>query len=113
MAETAHDPRGAERAHALVGGRGFAHTLQNTLNTVWAVPKVDRPGFFARYLRTLALLLLLGLIVVVTGAASTAAATATSLGLGGLPARMVSVAVGITSGEVEQVVSPGKASSTT
>ena len=68
-------------AGALVGGRGFAHTLQHTLNTVWAVPKVDRPGFFPRYLRTLALLLLLGLIVVVTAAASTAAATATSLGL--------------------------------
>ena len=81
-------------AGALVGGRGFAHTLQNTLNTVWAVPKVDRPGFFPRYLRTLALLLLLGLIVVVTGGASTAAATATSLGFGGLPARVVSLAVG-------------------
>jgi membrane protein len=81
-------------AGALVGGRGFAHTLQNTLNTLWAVPKVDRPGFFPRYLRTLALLVLLGLIVVVTGAASTAAATATSLGFGGPPARMVSLAVG-------------------
>ena len=40
-------------AGALVGGRGFANTLQHTLNTVWAVPKVDRPGFFPRYLRTL------------------------------------------------------------
>jgi hypothetical protein len=32
--------------------------------------------------------------VVVTGAASTAAGTATSLGVGGLPARFVSLAVG-------------------
>ena len=29
---------------ALIGGRGFAQALQKTLNTVWAVPKADRPG---------------------------------------------------------------------
>jgi membrane protein len=81
-------------AGALIGGRGFAHALQNTLKTVWAVPKVHRPGFAPRYLRTFALLLLLGLIVVVTGAASTAAGVATSLGLGNLPARIVSLVVG-------------------
>src|SRR5206468_3255736 len=46
---------------AIYGGRGFAHALQHTLNTVWAVPKVDRPGFAPRYLRTLALLLLLNI----------------------------------------------------
>jgi YihY family inner membrane protein len=79
---------------AVFGGRGFAHALQNTLNTVWAVPKTDRPGLLPRYLRTLALLLLLGSIVIVTGAASTSAATATSLGVGGLPARLVSFTVG-------------------
>jgi membrane protein len=79
---------------ALLGGRGFAHALQNTLNTVWAVPKTDRPGWAPRYLRTLTVLLLLGLIVVVTGAASTAAGAATSIGFGGMPARLVSLAVG-------------------
>ncbi|WP_101948099.1 YihY/virulence factor BrkB family protein [Mycobacterium sp. 3519A] len=79
---------------AVFGGRGFAHALQNTLNTVWAVPKTDRPGLLPRYLRTLTLLLLLGSIVIVTGAASTSAATATSLGFGGLPARLVSFTVG-------------------
>src|SRR5215203_535356 len=79
---------------AVLGGRGFAHALQNTLNTVWAVPKTDRPGLAPRYLRTLTVLLLLGLIVVVTGAAGTAAGAATSVGLGGLPARLVSFAVG-------------------
>jgi membrane protein len=79
---------------ALIGGRGFAHAMQKVLNTVWAVPKVDRPGFFPRYLKTFALLLLLGLIVVVTGAAGTAAGIAASLGFGGLPARMVSLVVG-------------------
>jgi membrane protein len=79
---------------AVIGGRGFAHALQHTLNTVWAVPKADRPGFAPRYLRTFALLLLLGLIVVVTGAASTAAGVATSLGFGNTLARIVSLAVG-------------------
>jgi membrane protein len=81
-------------AGALIGGRGFAHAMQKTLNTVWAVPKVDRPGFFPRYVRTIALLLLLGIIVVVTGAAGTAAGTAASLGFGGLPARIISLVVG-------------------
>lgn len=79
---------------ALIGGRGFAQALQKTLNTVWAVPKADRPGFFPRYLRTVGLLLLLGLIVAVTGAASTAAGIAATLGFGGLPARAVSLGVG-------------------
>ncbi|OBH52315.1 hypothetical protein A5685_15440 [Mycobacterium colombiense] len=79
---------------ALIGGRGFAHALQKTLNTVWAVPKTDRPGFFPRYARTFGLLLLLGLIVAVTGAASTAAGIAASLGFGFLPARIVSLGVG-------------------
>jgi membrane protein len=79
---------------ALLGGRGFAHALQKTLNKLWAVPKVDRPGLVPRYLRTFALLLLLGLIAVVTGAAGAAAGAATSLGFGGGPARLVSLAVG-------------------
>jgi membrane protein len=80
---------------AVLGGRGFAHALQNTLNTLWAVPRADRPGFAPRYLRTFALLLLLGLIVVVTGAASAAAAAATSIGFGGIGSRVVSIAVGM------------------
>src|SRR5262249_45818619 len=81
-------------AVAILGGRGFAHALQNTLNTVWAVPRADRPGMVPRYLRTLSLLVLLGLIVVVTGGASAAAGAATAIGLGGLGARVVSIAVG-------------------
>src|SRR5271165_314743 len=79
---------------AVIGGRGFAHALQKTLNSLWAVPKVDRPGFAPRYLRTLSLLLLLGLIVVVTGAAGYAAGAATSIGFSGVPARVVSFVVG-------------------
>jgi YihY family inner membrane protein len=79
---------------AVLGARGFAHALQNTLNTLWVVPRFDRPGFAPRYLRTFALLLLLGLIVVVTGAASTAAGAAASVGFGALAARIVSIVVG-------------------
>jgi membrane protein len=79
---------------SVLGGRGFAHALQNTLNTLWAVPRADRPGFVPRYLRTFSLIVLLGLIVVVTGAASTAAGVATSVGFGAAAARIVSVAVG-------------------
>ncbi|EUA68661.1 virulence factor BrkB family protein [Mycobacterium xenopi 4042] len=79
---------------SLYGARGFAYSLQNTLNTLWAVPKVDWPGFPHRYLRTVATLLMLGLIVVVTGASSAAAVKAASWGFGGWPARAVSFAVG-------------------
>jgi membrane protein len=83
---------------SLYGARGFAYSLQNTLNTLWAVPKVDWPGFPNRYLRTVATLLLMGLIVVVTGASSAAAVKAASWGFGDLPARTVSFVVGTTLG---------------
>lgn len=79
---------------ALYGARGFANGLQNALNTLWAVPKVDWPGFAPRYLRTIAALFVLGLIVVVTGASGTAAGAAASWGFGGMPARVVSFVVG-------------------
>ena len=79
---------------ALYGARGFANALQNTLNTLWAVPKVDRPGFPVNYLRALAALLSLGLLVAVSAGSSTAAVLATSWGFGELPARIVSFVVG-------------------
>ena len=79
---------------ALYGARGFANALQNTLNTLWAVPKVDRPGFPLNYLRALASLIALGLIVVVSAASSTASALAASWGFGGLVARIISLVVG-------------------
>jgi len=79
---------------ALYGARGFANALQNTLNTLWAVPKVDRPGFPVNYLRTFAALLALGLLVVVNAASSSAAAVAASWDLGGMGTRIVSVVVG-------------------
>lgn len=83
---------------ALYGARGFGNGLQNTLNTLWAVPKADWPGVRSRYLRMAATLLLLGLIVVVTGASGAAAGAAASWGLDGFPARAVSFVVGTTLG---------------
>src|SRR6202034_1452107 len=79
---------------ALYGARGFANALQNTLNTLWAVPKVDRPVFPQNYLRAFAAMFALGLIVVVSAASSTAAAVAASWGFGGIAARIVSIVVG-------------------
>ncbi|MBV8862486.1 MAG: YihY/virulence factor BrkB family protein [Mycobacterium sp.] len=79
---------------ALYGARGFANALQNTLNTLWAVPKVDRPGFPLNYLRAFAAVLALGLLVVVSAASSTAAALAGSWGFGGLAARIIGLTVG-------------------
>lgn len=79
---------------SLYGARGFANALQNTLNTLWAVPKVDRPGFPLNYLRALAALLALGLLVVVSVGSSTAAAWAASWGFAGFPARIISLVVG-------------------
>lgn len=76
---------------AVYGGRGLANAIQHTLNTLWQVPKVNRPGFAPRYLRTFALLGLLALGVVLT-AAATAAATAVSVfGLSGAPIRALAV----------------------
>jgi membrane protein len=79
---------------ALLGGRGFANAVQNTMSTLWAVPRADRPGLPAKYLRTFALLALLAVGVAVTGAAGAAAGAVTALGLGGVPARLISIVVG-------------------
>ena len=58
------------------------------------MPKLDRPGFPTKYLRAAGLLLLLTVGAAVTAAAGAAAGAATALGLNGLSARLVSVAVG-------------------
>jgi YihY family inner membrane protein len=70
---------------AILGARGLASAVQNTLNTLWAVPKVDRPGLPANQLRNLGLLGLLALGVVATAGTATLAATSRSLGLDGIP----------------------------
>jgi uncharacterized BrkB/YihY/UPF0761 family membrane protein len=69
---------------AVLGGRGLANAAQHTLNTLWAVPKVDRPGFPQNFLRSLGLLALLGVGVVGTAAASALDGAAHDLGVDGL-----------------------------
>jgi membrane protein len=70
---------------AILGGRGLANAVQNALNTLWNVPKVDRPGFPSSYLRTFGLLGVLGLGAVLTAAASTIAGAGRFLGLPSVP----------------------------
>jgi membrane protein len=79
---------------AFYGGRGFANALQNTVSSLWAVPRAHRPGFPATYLRTIALLLLLTVGLAVTAAASAAAGAATAWGLSGFAAHLISIGVG-------------------
>ena len=72
---------------AFWGVRGLANAVQNTLNTVWAVRKVDRPGFPHNYLRSFGLLGLLAVGVVATAAAAALGGAARDLGLAGVPWR--------------------------
>jgi membrane protein len=44
-----------------LGARGVANAMQNALNSVWEVPKADRPGFPWNYLRSFGLILVVGL----------------------------------------------------
>lgn len=74
---------------AVLGGRGLANAAQHMLNTVWAVPKVDRPGFPQNLLRSLGLLGLLAIGVVATTAASAVAGAARDLGVDGLGWRVL------------------------
>jgi YihY family inner membrane protein len=69
---------------AIYGARGLANAVQNMLNTAWAVPKVDRPGFPANLVRGLALLALLAVGVAATAGAATLAAFGRQLGLDGV-----------------------------
>lgn len=78
---------------AVLGGRGLANAVQNALNTLWNVPKVDRPGFPSSSLRTFGLLGLLGLGAVLTAAASTVAGAGKFVGLSGLPVQILGLAI--------------------
>lgn len=84
---------------AIFGGRGLANALQNTQNTLWNVPKVDRPGFPSSYLRAFGLLGLLGVGTIVTTAAASLVGAGHTLGLTGIPLKALafalSAAVGI------------------
>lgn len=78
---------------AILGGRGLANAMQNTLNTVWHVRKVDRPGFPSSYLRTFGLLGLLGVGAIATAAAASLAGAGHMLGLSGIPIKLLAFAV--------------------
>jgi membrane protein len=78
---------------ALLGGRGLAAAVQNAFNSIWNVPKLDRPGFPANYLRPFGLLGLLGLGAVSTAAATSLTGSGRFLGLSGLPVKTLAFAV--------------------
>ena len=53
-----------------LGARGVANAMQNALNSVWEVPKSDRPGFPWSYLRSFGLVLVVGLGEIATSVLS-------------------------------------------
>jgi membrane protein len=78
---------------AIFGGRGLANALQNTLNSVWNVPKVSRPGFPSNSLRTIGLLGLTGVAVITSVAVASLAAAGEVLGLSGVPIKILGFAL--------------------
>jgi membrane protein len=78
---------------AILGGRGLANALQNTLNSVWNVPKVNRPGFPSNLLRTIGLLGLLGVAVITSVGAAALVAAGHLLGLSGILMKILGFAV--------------------
>lgn len=78
---------------AILGGRGLGNALQNTLNTLWNVPKVARPGFPSNYLRTFGLLALLGIGTIVTTATASLVGAGETLGISGVPSKTLAFAL--------------------
>lgn len=78
---------------AILGGQGLANAMQNTLNSVWNVPKVDRPGFPSNYLRSFGLLGLLGVGAIATTVAASLVGAGHLLGLSGLPIKILAFAL--------------------
>ena len=84
---------------AILGGQGLGNALQNTLNSLWNVPKMIRPGFPSNYLRTFSLLGLLGIGTIITTAAASLVGTGHLLGVSGVPIKtlafVLSTAIGV------------------
>ena len=78
---------------AVLGARGLANAVQNALNSLWNVPKVDRPGFPGNWLRTFGLLGLLGVGAVLTAGAASLAGAGQLIGLRGLQVTVLSLIV--------------------
>jgi membrane protein len=55
---------------ALLAGVGVTNASQNALNTIWSVPRKDRPNFFFARLRSLGVLALLGALLIVSTVAA-------------------------------------------
>jgi len=51
---------------ALWGGTGVVRVLQDTVNTIWGVPRFRRPNFVLKVVRGLAVIALVGVVVVGT-----------------------------------------------
>lgn len=83
---------------AILGGRGLANALQNTQNTLWNVPKINRPGFPSNYLRSFGLLGLLGVGTVVTTGAAWLIGAGQMLGLTGVSVEILATALSIVTG---------------
>ena len=78
---------------AILGGRGLGNALQNTLNTLWNVPKVARPGFPSSYMRTFGLLALLGVGTIVNTATASLVGAGETLGISGVPSKTLAFAL--------------------
>lgn len=63
----------------LLGTRGVANAMQNALNSVWEVPRADRPRFPWSWLRSFALILVVGVGEIVASVASGFVSAATFL----------------------------------
>ena len=64
----------------IYGSLGVANAIQNAMNTAWAVPKYQRPGFPRNYLRSLGIIAVIGPGEIITIAMSTVAGGAGHLG---------------------------------
>jgi YihY family inner membrane protein len=77
----------------LFGSRGVANAIQNAMNTVWGVPRYERPRYPKNLLRSLGLLAVLGPGEVIAIALSTIAGGTGHLG--GVGAKVAAVAVSL------------------
>jgi membrane protein len=59
---------------ALWGGLGAIGSMQHALNSVWDLPRRDRPNFVTERIRSVAMLAVLGLVIVAGAAANSVAA---------------------------------------
>ncbi len=78
-------------ATSLYAGLGVTNAAQNLMNTVWAVPHKDRPGFVPSRLRGLGLLVFLGALFIV----STIVTGAVSSTFGGIAAKLAGYVISL------------------